>query len=59
MNSVASAALENQRRSLPNEATTEIQRHQRQKHEYLQEYQQIVRRHSSEVQQEVQIQQVL
>ena len=32
-NSVVGDALENQRRSLLNEATTELQRHQRQSHE--------------------------
>ena len=58
MTSVPSDALENQRRSLLNEATAELQRHQRQSHEHLQEYQQGVRRHVSEVRQEVQVQQV-
>ena len=36
-NSVAGDALENQRRSLLNEVTAELQRHQRQSHELLQE----------------------
>ena len=46
VNSVASDALENQRRrGLFNEATMELQRHQRHSHEHLQEYQQGVRRH--------------
>ena len=58
MNSVASDVLENQRRSLLNEAPTELQKQQRQNHEDLQEYQQGVRRQVSEVQPEVQNQQV-
>ena len=35
MNRVAGDALENQRRSLLDEATAELQRHQRQSHEHL------------------------
>ena len=58
MISVASEALDNQRRSLLHEATTQLQRHQRQSHEHLLGYQWTIRRHLSEVQQEVQIQQV-
>ena len=58
MRSVAGHALEHQRRSLLNETTTELQRHQRERHEHLQDQQQGVRRHSSEGQQEVQIQQL-
>ena len=58
MNRVGGDALENQRRSLLNKATAERQRHQRQNTEYLPEYQQGVRRHLCEVQQEVQVQQV-
>ena len=54
MHSDASNALENQRRSLLSDATPELQRHQKQSHEHLQEYQ----RHLSEVQQEVQVQQI-
>ena len=37
MNDVAGDALENQRRSLLNEATAELQRHQGKSHEHLQE----------------------
>ena len=48
MTSIAGDALENQRRSLLNEATAELQR---QSHEHLQEYQQSVQRQLSEVQQ--------
>ena len=55
MNSVAGDALENQRRSLLSEATAELQRHQRQSHKHPRNYQQGVRRHLSEVQQEVQV----
>ena len=51
MNSVAGDAVENQRRSLLTEATTQLKRHQRQNHDHLQEYQQGVRRHLSDVQQ--------
>ena len=58
MNKVAKDALDNQRRSLLNEATTELQSHQMQSHEHLQEYQRRVRRHLSEVQKKVQVQQV-
>ena len=58
VNSVAGDALENQRRSLLSEATTELQRHPGQSHKHLQEYQQGVRRHLSEVQPEVKVQQV-
>ena len=58
MKSVAGDALENQRRSLLNDATAELQRHQRQSSEHLQEYQQGVRRHLSEVQHQDQVQQV-
>ena len=58
MKSVAGDALENQRRSLLTEATAELQRHQRQSQEHLQEYQRGVRRPLSEVQYEVQDQQV-
>ena len=57
MNSVAGDALENHKRSLLNEVTAELQ-HQRQSHEHLQECQESVRRHWSEVQQVVQVQQV-
>ena len=46
------------RRGLLDEATVELQRHQRQSHEHLQEYQQGVRRDLSEVQQKVPVQQV-
>ena len=53
MSSVGSDAMKNLRTSLLNEATMELQRNQRHSHE-LQEYQQGVRRHVSEVQQEVQ-----
>ena len=49
--SVASDAQKNQRRSLLNEATIELQRHRSQSHEHLEEYQQGGRRHLSEVQQ--------
>ena len=47
MNDVVGDALENQRRSLLDEATTEVQRHQRPNHEHLEEYVQGVRRHLS------------
>ena len=56
MNSVAGD--ETQRRNLPSEASSELQRHQRQNQEHLQEYQKGVQRHLSEVQNEVQSQQV-
>ena len=58
VNSVSGDALENQRRNLLNEATTDPQRHQRKTHERLQEYQQGFWRHLSEVQPEVQVRQV-
>ena len=58
MNSVAGDALENQRRSLLNKATAELQQHQRQSHQHLHDNQNGVRRHLAEVQQDVQIQQV-
>ena len=58
MKSVAGDALENQRRSLLNDATAELQRHQRQSSEHLQEYQQGVWRHLSAVQHQDQVQQV-
>ena len=58
MNSVASDALEIQRRNLLSVANSELQRHQQQNQEHLQEYQQDVQRHLSEVQNEVQSQQV-
>ena len=58
MNCVASDELENKRRSSLNEATTELERHQRQRHEHLQDCHQSVRRHVSEVQHQVQVQQV-
>ena len=58
MSDVAGDALENQRKSLLDEATPELQRLQRQSLEHLQEYQQSVRRHLSVVQLEVQVQQV-
>ena len=58
MNCVASDALEKKRRNLLKEATTELERHQRQRHEHLQDYQQSVRRHVSEVQHKDQVQQV-
>ena len=58
MNSVAGDAQENHRRSLLSEPTAELQRHQSESHEHLQEYQQGVRRLLSEVHQEVQVQQV-
>ena len=58
MDSVADDALENQRRSLLNEATAELRRHQRPSHKHLQEHQQSVRRHLSDFQQEVQVQKV-
>ena len=45
-------------RPLLSEAIPELQRHPRQSHEHPQEYQQYVPRHLSEVQQEVQVQQV-
>ena len=50
MKSVASDALENQRSDLLTDATMELQRHQRHSHEHLQECQQGVRSHLSEVQ---------
>ena len=40
MKSVAGDALENQRRSWLNEATSQLQRHQKKSREHLQEYQQ-------------------
>ena len=49
MKSVAGDAMENQIRSLLNEASAELHRHQRQTHEHLQAYHQGVRRHLSEV----------
>ena len=55
MNSVAGD--ETQRRNLPSEASSELQRHQRQNQEHLQEYQEGVQRHLSEVQNEAQSQQ--
>ena len=58
MESVASDALENQRRSLLFGAPAELKRHERHGHEHMQEYRQGVWNHLSEVQQEVQIQQV-
>ena len=58
MNGAAGDALDNQRRSLLNDATAELQRHQRQNHQHLQEYQQGLRRHLSEGSQVVQIHQV-
>ena len=57
-NGDAGDAVENQRRSFLNEATAELQRHQKQSYEHLQDHQQGVRRHLSEVQQEVQVQRV-
>ena len=50
MNSIAGDELENQRRSLLNEATAELQSHLRQFYEHLQEYQQCVQRQLSDVQ---------
>ena len=47
MNGVANDELENQRRNLHHEATTELEKYQRHGHEHLQEYQQGVRRHLS------------
>ena len=47
-----------QRRSFLDEATAELQWHQRPSHEHQQVYQQRVRRHLSEVQQEVHAQQI-
>ena len=58
MNGVVGAGLENERRRLLNDSTTEPQKHPKQSHEHLQEYHHRVRRHSSEVQQELRIQQV-
>ena len=58
MNSVARDALENHKRNLLIEANSEIQRHKKKSRESLQEYQQSVPRHLSEVQQELQVQQV-
>ena len=55
MNGVAGDALENLRRSLLSEATMELESHQRQSHEHLQEYKQGVRRHLSEDPQEEQV----
>ena len=55
MHSVASDAQQNQRRSLLGEETTELQRHQWHSHEHLQESQQGVRRHLSEVQQRLRV----
>ena len=47
-----------QRRSLLDEATAQLQRHHRQSHGHLHEYLQSVQRYLSEVQHEVQSQQV-
>ena len=50
------AQFRRRRAGKPNEATTELLRRQIQKHEHLQQNQQGVRGHLSEVQQEVQVQ---
>ena len=53
--SVAGDASEHQRIHLLSEANSELQRYGRQSYEHLQDCQQGVRRHVSEVQQEVQV----
>ena len=54
MNSIAGDALENRRRNLLSEASAELERHRKQSQEHLQEYQQGVPRHLSQVQHEAQ-----